>query len=78
MPPPTWLATAEPTPFSTGTAVTTARQKRDVLAQCDTCKAIGTARVVDGGIRNTNLATANGRHTDCGGRLVAFDIGGAS
>jgi hypothetical protein len=78
MPPPTWLAPAEPTPFSTGTAVTTARQKRDVLTQCDRCGVIGTARLVDCRLRSSNLPTSNGRHADCGGRLVAFDIGAAS
>lgn len=78
-PPPLIHPTHNPNP----TAVRTAREKRDLLVQCDRCSVKGTARTSS---RRDHFATidlpatrrgADWFHAGCGGRLQAFDLKGS-
>jgi hypothetical protein len=58
--------------------------RRAVLVQCDRCKVNGTGtsnargRLASVNLRAEMVAPGHWRHRDCGGGLVAFDIGGGS
>lgn len=50
--------------------------RRDVLLQCERCRAIASGRSRDGRLTMANLAVDRlYRHANCGGFLVAYDTG---
>lgn len=58
------------------TAVRTARGRRDVLAQCQRCGALATARCQGQRQIHTGLPLdEGGRHAGCGGPVSRYDIG---